>query len=137
MTKRSPRPRLSIRIDLVNGSRVGPGKIALLEAVRAHRSIAAAAREQNMSYRRAWLLIDDMNKAFSKPVVETFPGRSHGAGAALTPFGEHIAARYRDAARLCEEAAQTFLEDVTAATNKAYQADPTTRGRRKARVRVS
>ena len=89
--------RLSLRIDLANGSRLGPGKVNLLEAVRACSSISAAAREQRMSYRRAWLLIDDMNKAFQQPVVETFPGRSHGKGAAVTAFGERLITLYRTA----------------------------------------
>ena len=81
----APSSRLSLRIDLPNGSRVGPGKVSLLEAIARCASISAAAREQGLSYRRAWLLIDDMNRAFRETVVETYPGRSQGKGAALTP----------------------------------------------------
>lgn len=95
-------PVVSLRIDLPNGSRLGPGKAALLAAVAAHGSISAAARTQGMSYRRAWMLIDDLNRAFELPVVTTFPGRSVGAGAALTPFGAELVALYGS----CEEAAQ-------------------------------
>ena len=61
--------KISIRIDLPNGSRLGPGKIALLDAVRAKQSISAAARDLDMSYRRAWLLIDDLNRAFGASVA--------------------------------------------------------------------
>ena len=49
-----PEARLSVRIDLANGSRLGPGKVNLLESVARCASISAAAREQGMSYRRAW-----------------------------------------------------------------------------------
>src|SRR5882724_4524736 len=61
--------RLSIRIDLVTGDRIGPGKIALLEAIKAAGSISAAARKLDMSYRRAWLLVEEINAALSKPAV--------------------------------------------------------------------
>ena len=55
-------PRLSIRIDLASGSRIGPGKIALLEAIRTNGSISASARSLGMSYRRAWLLVEEVNQ---------------------------------------------------------------------------
>lgn len=124
-------PRLTLRIALPNGSRLGPGKIALLEAVRQHRSIAAAAREHDMSYRRAWLLIDDLNRAFTEPVVETFPGRSQGAGAALTPFGERVIAIYRAAERQATEASTVVLAEIGAASNPHYDPDVVMGRRRK------
>ena len=58
--------RLSIRIDLTSGDRIGPGKIALLEAIRATGSISAAARQIGMSYRRAWLLVEEVNASLRK-----------------------------------------------------------------------
>ena len=61
--------QVSIRIDLEIGSRIGPGKIALLEAISKTGSISAAARSMNMSYRRAWLLVDELNKLLSEPAV--------------------------------------------------------------------
>ena len=124
-------PRLSLRIDLANGSRLGPGKVALLEAVAAHRSIAAAAREHDMSYRRAWLLIDDMNRAFSWPVVETFPGRAHGAGAALTEFGVRLVAVYRTAERRALKATDAAVTEIANASHSAYAAGALTRRPRK------
>jgi molybdate transport system regulatory protein len=119
--------RLTLRIDLPNGSRLGPGKVALLEGVERHRSIAAAARELGMSYRRAWLLIDDMNRAFRKPVVETFPGRSQGAGAALTDFGETLAGQYRKLEARAVRSGGATLEAITSAAAMSYQSDPSTR----------
>ena len=64
---------LSIRLDLANGDRIGPGKIALLEAVRAKGSITAAARHLGMSYRWAWLLVEQVNEALRKPAVSAAP----------------------------------------------------------------
>jgi molybdate transport system regulatory protein len=121
-----PAPRLSIRIDLPNGSRFGPGKIALLDTVKRRRSISAPARALDMSYRRAWLLIDDMNPAFSQAVVETFPGRSHGARAALTPFGERLIEIYRAAERRALKATDGALTEIGEAASSNYQADPAT-----------
>jgi molybdate transport system regulatory protein len=61
--------QVSIRIDLESGGRIGAGKIALLEAIRKTGSITAAARSMQMSYRRAWLLVDELNQLLSEPVV--------------------------------------------------------------------
>ena len=68
--------RLSIRIDLTNGDRIGPGKIALLEAIKSAGSISAAARQLGMSYRRAWLLVDALNHMFPNTLVSASPGAS-------------------------------------------------------------
>ena len=85
---------LSIRLDLANGDRIGPGKIALLEAIRAKGSITAAARHLGMSYRRAWLLVEQINEALRKPAVSAAPGGRHGGGAVLTPIGEQVIELY-------------------------------------------
>ena len=79
--------RVSIRIDLETGGRIGPGKIALLEAISKTGSITAAARSMNMSYRRAWLLVDEINKLLNEPAVATEQGGARGGGAILTPVG--------------------------------------------------
>jgi molybdate transport system regulatory protein len=72
--------QVSIRIDLESGGRIGPGKIALLEAIRETGSITAAARSMQMSHRRAWLLVDELNKLLSEPVVTTAVGDpTHGS----------------------------------------------------------
>jgi molybdate transport system regulatory protein len=126
-----PAAALSIRIDLPNGSRLGPGKVALLEAVHRHRSISAAARDLDMSYRRAWLLIDDVNRAFSVTIIETFPGRSQGAGAALTPSGERLVAVYRAAEERCRKAAHAALIEISQSSDPQYQPNGITRSPKK------
>ena len=86
---------LSIRIDLASGGRIGPGKIALLEAIRSTGSISAAARSIGMSYRRAWLLVDEINQALRQPAVTAETGGVRGGGAAVTPVGERVVGLYR------------------------------------------
>jgi len=113
---------ISLRIDLPNGSRLGPGKVALLEAVKVRHSISAAARQQGMSYRRAWLLIDDMNRAFQDAVVKTFPGRSQAAGASLTPFGERLVALYRAAESHATYAITAEVAGITSVCDRSYGA---------------
>lgn len=87
--------RLSIRLDLTSGYRIGPGKIALLEAIRSTGSISGAARQIGMSYRRAWLLVEEINKSLRSPAVEAATGGKQGGGASLTEVGERIISIYR------------------------------------------
>jgi molybdate transport system regulatory protein len=86
--------RLSIRIDLEGEIRIGPGKIALLEAIGATGSISAAARSLGMSYRRAWLLVAEINNCLCEPAVTTEAGGRHGGGAAITTVGAHVVQLY-------------------------------------------
>jgi molybdate transport system regulatory protein len=88
-------PKLTLRVDLGSGRALGPGKIRLLEAIEKTGSISQAGRKLGMSYRRAWLLVDDMNNCFRDPVIEAQPGGAHGGGATLTPFGQKLVERYR------------------------------------------
>ena len=87
--------RLTVRIDFGAERALGPGKIRLLEAIGKTGSISRAGRALGMSYRRAWLLVDDMNRCFRAPVVATQPGGARGGGAALTPFGLELIETYR------------------------------------------
>jgi molybdate transport system regulatory protein len=87
--------RLSIRLDLVSGARIGPGKIAVLEEIARCGSISAAGRALRMSYRRTWELVEDLNLSLGTPVVETAAGGSGGGGAVLTRAGKAIVERYR------------------------------------------
>ncbi|MGH8713699.1 MAG: winged helix-turn-helix domain-containing protein [Casimicrobiaceae bacterium] len=89
--------RIQFRLRISRGDdiAVGPGKIALLEAIAAHGSISAAARSLGMSYRRAWLLVDTMNRCFRTPVVEAATGGKRGGGARLTAIGVEAVRRYR------------------------------------------
>lgn len=87
--------RLTLRIDFQNGSQIGHGKIRLLELIAQHGSISRAAKGMSMSYRRAWLLVDEMNRMFQKPVIETQHGGSGGGHARLTSFGHALVGHYR------------------------------------------
>jgi molybdate transport system regulatory protein len=86
---------IGVRLRFDDDARIGPGKVALLEAVERTGSISAAGREMGMSYRRAWLLIDSLNRMFDTPAVEARPGGAHGGGAALTPLGRDVVLAYR------------------------------------------
>ncbi|KMO34475.1 winged helix-turn-helix domain-containing protein [Methylobacterium aquaticum] len=108
-------PTLSLRIDLAPGIRVGPGKIHLLEAIAAHGSISAAGRALGMSYRRAWLLVDELNRAFAEPVVAGQAGGRRGGGARVTPLGERLVASYRAVERDAAAAAARHLAGLDAA----------------------
>src|SRR5208282_816092 len=88
--------RLTIRVDFSPTSSVGPGKIRLLELVDETGSISAAGRAMTMSYRRAWLLVDELNRLFKNPLVATRLGGEAGGGAALTPFGKTVVRHYRE-----------------------------------------
>src|ERR1700694_546847 len=100
---------LSVRIDLDTEGRIGPGKIALLENIRAHGSIAAAGRAMDMSYKRAWDLVDEINRICRQAAVERQTGGKNGGGALLTPFGPSLVARYRKIERAAESAARKEL----------------------------
>ncbi len=96
---------------------IGPGKVALLEAVAETGSISAAARQMGMSYRRAWVLIDEMNRALCTPAVSTAAGGAHGGGTALSPVGQELITRYRaveNAARMAAAADLAALHRLLA-----------------------
>lgn len=98
-----------LRIDFGPRSSIGPGKIALLERIDASGSLSQAARELGMSYRRAWLLLDDLNRALGEPVTTTSVGGSGGGGAHLTPFGRKLIAAYREVEHASYDAAAVRL----------------------------
>ena len=83
------------RVDFTAGCSIGPGKVALLEGIERTGSLRQAARELGMSYRRAWLLLDQINQSFNTPATTTTVGGTGGGGATLTPFGEELIERYR------------------------------------------
>ena len=91
--------KLALRIEFDEERAIGPGKARLLELIQQHRSIAAAGRAMGMSYRRAWLLVDDLNRRVSSAVVEAAPGGKSGGGATLSPTGHKLVAVYRDIER--------------------------------------
>jgi len=108
--------RLRVSIVFESGARIGPGKAKLLESIRDTGSISAAAREMGMSYKRAWLLLDSMNQAFTEPVVTAAPGGAGGGGAILAPFGAEVLKRYRD---IHDRAAAMAADDLAALARRA------------------
>ena len=97
--------RFRLRISRGDDIAVGPGKIDLLEAIAATGSITAAAKQLGMSYRRAWLLVDTMNRCFASAVVAAEAGGVRGGGTALTPLGADVVRRYRDIEQAAAKAA--------------------------------
>ncbi len=88
-------PKLFLRLDLTSRVRLGPGKIRLLEAIEREGSISAAGRVLKMSYRRAWLLIDELNASFREPLVATKLGGIGGGKASVTALGRSVVRVYR------------------------------------------
>jgi molybdate transport system regulatory protein len=109
-------PSLSVRIDLDPEGRIGPGKILLLENINSCGSISAAGRAMNMSYKRAWDLVDEINRICQRAAVDRQTGGKNGGGAMLTPFGTSLVARYRkierDAARAVRKELQALRTDI-------------------------
>jgi molybdate transport system regulatory protein len=109
-------PSLSVRIDLDAKGRIGPGKIQLLENIHACGSISAAGRAMEMSYKRAWDLVDEINRICRQAAVERQTGGRNGGGAVLTPFGISLVARYRkierDAASAARKELQALRSDI-------------------------
>lgn len=101
--------RLSIRLDLASGARIGPGKVAVLEEIGRSGSISAAGRTLHISYRRTWELVEDLNAALGAPVVQTTAGGSGGGGASLTALGQALIERYRAIEEDCATAARKHL----------------------------
>jgi len=114
-------PRLKVSIVFESGARIGPGKARLLQSVRDTGSISAAARDMRMSYKRAWVLLDSMNQAFTEPVVAASPGGSGGGGAALTAFGAEVLERYR---RIHGRADAEAAEDLRALASRSRSDSP-------------
>jgi molybdate transport system regulatory protein len=82
-------PQALLKLDF-KGHRLGPGKVELLQHIAETGSISQAAKQMKMSYRRAWLLIDELNHMFGKPCVETAAGGAGGGGAKVTDFGHKV-----------------------------------------------
>ena len=123
-------PKLTVRVELGDGRALGPGKIRLLEAIEKTGSIAQAGRNLGMSYRRAWLLVDDLNDCFRDPVVDAHQGGYRGGGAALAPFGKKLVERYHAIETDALAAARKHLHDIEASLKDSKASLPRTSIRR-------
>jgi len=112
-----PRPpkyrvQFRMRIHTGQGVAIGPGKIALLEAIVQTGSITGAARQMGMSYRRAWLLVDDLNRAMRSPAVRTATGGARGGGTSVTAAGHELIRRYRSVEATAERMTASDLDAI-------------------------
>lgn len=106
---------ITLRIDLAKSKAIGPGKIALLEQIDRAGSISGAGRAMKMSYRRAWLLVEELNRLFRDPVVTTKLGGAAGGGAVVTPFGHSLIRHYRQMETTTRAALAAHLSAIDAA----------------------
>lgn len=105
---------LILKIELNPAGRIGHGKIELLEHIATFGSISAAARQMDMSYKRAWDLVEEMNQIFGKPVVSAQTGGRRGGGAQLTQVGLALVSRFRAIQRAAEAATEQHLAALQA-----------------------
>ncbi len=125
--------RIRLGIDLQDGGpKLGRGKVQLLLAIREHGSLSAAARSMGMSYRHAWILIDELNRSFADPVIVSTMGGPHGGGAQLTPWGAELVDRF-DAMQKAAEAA--LADHIRALEAHAAESDAPQRATRRSRSR--
>ena len=109
--------RLSLRVDLASGARIGPGKVAVLSEIARTGSISAAGRALKMSYRRTWALVEEMNTSLGAAVVEASSGGQGGGGAKLTAAGHAVIDCYQAIAADCEAASARHFATLNAALN--------------------
>jgi molybdate transport system regulatory protein len=107
-------PLIRFRIDFSDEANIGPGKIALLEGLKVHRSVSAAARALGLSYRRAWLLLDSLNKSFDIPVSVNCVGGRGGGGVEVTAFGDLLIERYRAVEQKFSDLGSEYLQEICA-----------------------
>lgn len=119
------------RVDFTEACSLGPGKIDLLESIQRTGSLRQAAQALGMSYRRAWLLLDGLNRSFSEPASIASIGGQGGGGVTLTPFGLEIIRCYRAAAQAVESVAR---QELGAIAGKAMTALPKETGAHRKRL---
>lgn len=102
------RPRIRVGESVL----IGPGKVELLRAVAEHGSISAAARALGMGYKRAWSLLDELQRSIPVPIVETAAGGSKGGGAQVTAAGRELLKHYDELDKACSLAAEPALKKL-------------------------
>ena len=110
---RDAKPALHLRLDFGDGRSIGPGKVRLLELINETGSISAAGRALKMSYRQAWLLVDELNVMFRAPAVHAQTGGGGGGGTALTATGNDIVRLYREIERRSAGAASAEVRKLS------------------------
>lgn len=103
---------LWVKLILPGVGQIGPGKIDLLRRIGKQQSIAAAAREMGMSYRRAWLLVDELNRMLASPVVAKWQGGTSRGGASLTELGEKLVRTYDAMVKVSSKASRSLLDEI-------------------------
>jgi molybdate transport system regulatory protein len=114
-----PKATVRFRVDFSRDEAVGPGKISLLEHIGRSGSLAQAARELKMSYRRAWLLLQSLNVAFRARVTVMNTGGRGGGGATLTPFGQALINAYRGFEKEMQARAARHFQPIARLARKA------------------
>jgi molybdate transport system regulatory protein len=110
---------LQLRVMLAPGIRFGPGKAQLLQGIKETGSISAAGRRMGMSYKRAWYLVETLNRHFDSPMVEATKGGKAGGGANLTPLGLEVLAAYQEMGQAAARAVAPILKRVRRKTGAA------------------
>ena len=126
-------PHVRLRIDLSPSCSVGPGKVALLAAIESAGSLSGAARAIGMSYRRAWLLLEEVNVSFADPATRSSVGGSGGGGVELTDFGRRLIALYRDFEGKVDALASQQFRALAAGARPAQRAAPPAKRKRLSR----
>jgi molybdate transport system regulatory protein len=119
-----PSAELWIKINLPGRRQIGPGKIKLLRQIREHESISGAARAMKMSYRRAWLLVADLNRSFARPLVETWAGGETRGGATLTKLGERVIESYEQLVAQAARVNRALLAEIARNANPNAPDEP-------------
>lgn len=114
MTNAVPALKLKAQFTCGGELALGPGKADLLDAIAVTGSISAAGRRLGLSYRRAWLMADTMNRCWREPLVATAHGGARGGGARLTPLGETVLRRYRELEAELAAAADRMATELSA-----------------------
>jgi molybdate transport system regulatory protein len=116
-------PVVRFRIDFADHTRIGPGKIALLESIRDSGSLSQGARNIGMSYRRAWLLVESLNQSFREPVTVASTGGKDGGGMLVTEFGDALIESYRELERDFATLAARRLHAIIATVIRRSKSD--------------
>lgn len=111
-TRRASGITMALKLDVPALGGLGPGKIRLLELIDEHGSISAAGRAIDMSYRRAWDIVDSLNRMSAEPVVVSSPGGTHGGGARVTPAGRRLIRCYRSLQRKAARAVSAEMRQL-------------------------